>query len=450
MNKKIKAHNNLISCKGRNLKGVIVAPPDKSISHRSLLFASLSIGTSSINNLLNSDDVFRMVKVLKNLGVKIKENKEGVWFVSGVGLNGYDDPKSDLDCGNSGTLARILLGALSGSNISVAIKGDKSLNKRPMDRVIIPLKNMGINFSNSTNLPLTINGQNEITPIKYEIPVSSAQVKTAVLLAGLNARGTTQIIEPQTSRNHTENLLKFFGADISYKDSPIGKNKVSIKGGKILRAQEVDIPGDISSAAFAIVAASIIPNSNIKIKNVGVNYYRIGILTALKKMGVNLKLINKRINEYDEPVSDIEVNYSKLKPINLKASYSAIMIDEYPILAVAAAATNGRSRFCGLSELRYKESNRFNAIIDGLNLCGISVKNEGDDILIEGNRNNIEGGIKIDCDYDHRVAMSFLVLGAISKKPIEVVGCDSIITSYPNFCDHMNSLGLKIKSKFSK
>ena len=255
MNKKFNTCNNLISSKANNLKGAIVAPPDKSISHRSLLFASLSIGISSINNLLNSDDIFRMIKVLK----------EGAWFVSGVGLNGYDNPKSDLYCGNSGTLARILLGALSGNNISVTIKGDKSLSKRPMDRVIIPLKHMGINFSNSTNLPLTINGQNEITSIKYEIPVSSAQVKTAVLLAGLNARGTTQIIEPQTSRNHTENLLKYFGADIFYKDSPIGKNKVSIKGGKILRAQKIDIPGDISSAAFAIVAASIITNSSIKI-----------------------------------------------------------------------------------------------------------------------------------------------------------------------------------------
>ena len=447
MTKKINNQNNLISFKVNNLKGNIVASPDKSISHRSLLIASLSVGLSKISNLLESDDVIRMVSALKSLGVKIRKN-EREWFINGVGLTGFETPLKEIDCGNSGTLARILMGALASTKISVTLIGDESLSSRPMDRILFPLKSMGVTFlSTNNNLPITINGKNNLIAIKYKSPVSSAQIKTSILLAGLNTRGITEVIEPYTSRNHSENLLKYFGADIKFNSSAKGKNTVFIKGGNSLKCQNVKVPGDISSAAFSIVAASIVPKSSVKIINVGVNTFRIGILDALKLMGADIVLDNYRINEYDEPVSDVIVSYSKLKPIKLKNTFSAKMIDEYPILAVAAAAANGKSIFCGLSELKYKESNRFKAIMDGLNKCGIATGNEGDDLIIYGNKNKIEGGVSIDCKNDHRIAMSFLVLGTISKNPVEVIGCKSILTSYPNFYEQMNSIGLDIRVK---
>jgi len=447
MTKKKYNLNNLISFKANNLKGNIIASPDKSISHRSLLFASLSIGLSKISNLLESDDVLRMVLALKNLGVKIKKNRNE-WLINGVGLTGLDTPLKEIDCGNSGTLARILMGALASNKISATLIGDDSLSNRPMDRIVFPLKSMGVNFLTTNNkLPITINGKNNLIPIKHETPVSSAQIKTSILLAGLNTRGITEVIEPYTSRNHTENLLKYFGADIKFNNAIKGKNKIFIKGGKSLKSRDIEVPGDISSAAFSIVAASIIPKSLVKITNVGVNIFRIGILDALNLMGAKIVLDNYRINEYDEPVSDVIVSYSKLRPIKLKNTFSAKMIDEYPILAIAAAAANGKSIFCGLSELKYKESNRFKAIMDGLNKCGILAINEGNDLIIYGNRNKIEGGVTLDCKYDHRIAMSFLVLGAISKNPIGVIGCNSILTSYPNFYKQMKSIGLDIRVK---
>jgi len=440
--------NNLVSFKVNNLKGSIVASPDKSISHRSLLFASLSIGLSRISNLLEADDILRMIEALKNLGVKIRRNNKKEWLINGVGLVGFDTPSKEIDCGNSGTLARILIGALANNKISVTLIGDKSLNNRPMDRVMLPLKKMGVEFITLNNkLPITINGKNNLIPIKYNTPVSSAQIKTSILLASLNIRGVTEVIEPYTSRNHSENLLKYFGADIKFDSANKGKNKVLVQGGNFLKCRDVKVPGDISSAAFSIVAACIVSKSLVKIMNVGVNIFRIGIIDALKLMGANIVLDNYRINEYDEPVSDIIVSYARLKPIKLKSKFSSKMIDEYPILAMAAAATNGKSIFCGLSELKYKESDRFKAIMDGLNKCGIMTVSKGNDLIIYGNKNKIEGGVSIDCQYDHRIAMSFLILGTISKKPIEVIGCKSILTSYPNFYEQMNAIGLDIRVK---
>ena len=447
MTKKIKKLDHLISYKVNNLSGKLVAPPDKSISHRALLFASLSVGMSKISNLLESEDVSKMVAALKNLGVKV-QNKGDICFVYGVGLTGFETPLNAIDCGNSGTLARILMGAIANNNISVTLIGDNSLSSRPMDRIVYPLESMGVDFITSDNkLPIIITGNTNLLPIKYKTPVSSAQIKTSILLAGLNIRGTTEIIEPFTSRNHSENLLKYFGANIKFANSKEKTNKISIKGGNILKARTFEVPGDISSAAFSIVAASIVSNSKIKILNVGINIYRIGILEALELMGASIIKENSRINDYSEPVCDIKVSFTKLKPIKIKNKYSAKLIDEYPILAMAAATANGRSVFCGLSELKHKESDRFNAIIEGLNKCGIETTNRDDDIIINGNKEKILGGVTIDCKYDHRIAMSFLVLGAISKKPIEVIGCNSIFTSYPNFYEQMNAIGLNIKVK---
>ena len=444
MIKKNNIKNNVISFKAKDLTGIITPPSDKSISHRALLFSSLALGKSAISNILDSEDVLNMVKALKALGVKII-NKNNVYYVIGVGLNGFNTPNKYIDCGNSGTLARILLGAIGGSKIFATITGDTSLSRRPMDRVINPLKKMGIYFDSINNkLPLIIKGSDDILPIKYISPISSAQVKTTILLAGLNARGTTEIIEPYSSRNHSENLLKYYGADIKYNTKKLGKNVISITGGVTLKSRTLTVPGDISSAAFALVAAMIIPGSSIKVLNVGINYFRSGILDALNLMGARITLENKVINNYEEPVANIIVKYSKLKGVNLDSSFSARMIDEYPILAIAAAVASGTTRLCGLAELRHKESDRFRAIINGLVSCGIKVEYKKDDIIIYGNR-EVSGGVTIDCNLDHRIAMSFIVLGAVSLNPIKVIGCKSIATSYPTFITEMNEIGMDIR-----
>ena len=444
MIKKNNIKNNLSSFKAKDLTGIITPPSDKSISHRALLFSSLALGKSAISNILDSEDVLNMVKALKALGVKII-NKNNVYYVIGVGLNGFSSPNKYIDCGNSGTLARILLGAIGGSKIFATFTGDTSLSSRPMDRVIKPLKKMGIYFDSINNkLPLIIKGSSDILPIKYTSPISSAQVKTTILLAGLNARGTTEIIEPYSSRNHSENLLKYYGADIKYNTKKLGKNVISITGGVTLKSRTLTVPGDISSAAFALVAAMIIPGSSIKVLNVGINYFRSGILDALNLMGARITLENKVINNYEEPVANIIVKYSKLKGVNLDSSFSARMIDEYPILAIAAAVASGTTRLCGLAELRHKESDRFRAIINGLVSCGIKVEYKKDDIIIYGNR-EVSGGVTIDCNLDHRIAMSFIVLGAVSLNPIKVIGCKSIATSYPTFITEMNEIGMNIR-----
>ena len=444
MIKKNNIKNNVISFKAKDLTGIITPPSDKSISHRALLFSSLALGKSAISNILDSEDVLNMVKALKALGVKII-NKNNVYYVIGVGLNGFSSPNKYIDCGNSGTLARILLGAIGGSKIFATFTGDTSLSSRPMDRVIKPLKKMGIYFDSINNkLPLIIKGSSDILPIKYISPIASAQVKTTILLAGLNARGTTEIIEPYSSRNHSENLLKYYGADIKYNTKKLGKNVISITGGVTLKSRTLTVPGDISSAAFALVAAMIIPGSSIKVLNVGINYFRSGILDALNLMGARITLENKVINNYEEPVANIIVKYSKLKGVNLDSSFSARMIDEYPILAIAAAVASGTTRLCGLAELRHKESDRFRAIINGLVSCGIKVEYKKDDIIIYGNR-EVSGGVTIDCNLDHRIAMSFIVLGAVSLNPIKVKGCKSIATSYPTFITEMNEIGMDIR-----
>ena len=439
--------NNLVSHGSRSLKGIITPPGDKSISHRALLFSSLALGKSEISNLLHSEDVLNMVKALKLLGIKITK-KNNIFYVIGSGLTGFNIPNKHIDCGNSGTLARILIGAIGGSEIFVTLTGDESLRTRPMNRVIKPLKKMGINFHSSNGLlPLIVYGTNEILPIKYNSPISSAQVKTSILLAGLNAQGTSEIIEPYTSRDHSENLLKYFGANIKYNSKTSGKNKVLITGGNTLKSCSIEIPGDISSAAFIIIAAIIIPGSDIIVKNVGVNYFRKGVLEALEKMGAKISIENKFTNNFNEPVADISAKYSKIKGITLDSTYSSRLIDEYPILAIAAAVASGKSVFKGLSELRHKESDRFNGIIDGLKASGIKVEAKNDDIIIYGNLSRIKGGITINCQYDHRIAMSFLVLGAVAENPIKVIGCNSISTSYPNFISELNSMGTKIRNE---
>jgi len=447
MVKNIKIPDNLISYNSKNLKGKICPPPDKSISHRALLISSLAIGISKIQNLLESDDILNTIKALRSLGVKIDKNIDGYWIINGVGLNGYSEPTGLLDCGNSGTLVRILIGAVSGNNIVASFSGDESLIKRPMDRIIIPLEKMGATFvaSSGNTLPLTIKGTNDLLPINYKSPISSAQIKTSILLASLNVRGVTEFEEPFTSRDHTELLLKKFGANIQFNSPMNEKNIISLEGGINLKSSDIYVPADISSASFSIVAATITPGSHIKLNNVCINYFRTGILDALKKMGSNITINKKKINNSEEELADIEVKYSKLKGIDIESTYSSRMIDEYPILSIAAAVASGKTTFRGLNELKVKESDRFKAIIEGLKSCNIKVEHKENDITIYGSAEKIKGGVKVNSYYDHRIAMSYLILGGVTQKPIEVLGCKSILTSYPNFLKQMNTIGLDIR-----
>ena len=447
MVKNIKIPDNLISYNSKNLKGKICPPPDKSISHRALLISSLAIGISKIQNLLESDDILNTIKALRSLGVKIDKNIDGYWIINGVGLNGYSEPTGLLDCGNSGTLVRILIGAVSGNNIVASFSGDESLIKRPMDRIIIPLEKMGATFvaSSGNTLPLTIKGTNDLLPINYKSPISSAQIKTSILLASLNVRGVTEFEEPFTSRDHTELLLKKFGANIQFNSPMNEKNIISLEGGINLKSSDIYVPADISSASFSIVAATITPGSHIKLNNVRINYFRTGILDALKKMGSNITINKKKINNSEEELADIEVKYSKLKGIDIESTYSSRMIDEYPILSIAAAVASGKTTFRGLNELKVKESDRFKAIIEGLKSCNIKVEHKENDITIYGSAEKIKGGVKVNSYYDHRIAMSYLILGGVTQKPIEVLGCKSILTSYPNFLKQMNTIGLDIR-----
>ena len=443
-----KISDNLISFTSKKISGKIYPPADKSISHRSLIISSLAVGKSRIENLLESEDVMHMVQALKLLGVKIDKNKKGIWEVFGVGLDGFTEPEYLINCGNSGTLARTLIGAVTGNSIVVTFTGDKSLNERPMERVIIPLEKMGAQIVSTANnrLPLTVKGTTNLLPIKYENPISSAQVKTSVLLAALNVRGVTEFVEPYTSRDHTEIMLKKFGAKIRFKSSKNKKNVVFIEGGVNLKGNDIYVPSDLSSASFAIIAASIVPGSYLKLNNVCINYFRTGILDALKKMGADISITNRNKCTSEEPIADIEVKYSKLKGLDLKSYCSSRMIDEYPILSIAASVASGKTILRGLRELKVKESNRFDAIINGLRSCGVKVNYKGEDIIINGASGKIKGGTTIDSNFDHRIAMSFLVLGGVSKNPISVKGCKSILTSYPNFLCQMNSIGMDIRS----
>ncbi len=447
MNNK-KVSNILKSFNSKILKGKIIPASDKSISHRSLIISALAIGESKIKNLLDSDDVYCTISALRILGVKIRKNLKNEWSVIGVGLGGFSQPEEIINCGNSGTLARILLGVVSNNDISVTFTGDKSLNRRPMDRVITPLKKMGAKFisSDQNKLPITIQGNSNLLPIQYENTVSSAQVKTSILLASLNVRGLTEVKEPYTSRDHTEKLLEQFGAKIKFKSTKKRNNIITLEGGNILQRADIYIPADLSSASFAMVAATIIPGSSVELSNVCLNYFRTGIIEVLKKMGAKIKINKKVIQGTNEEIGDIHVEYSDLNGIDVKSLYSPRMIDEYPILAVAAATASGKTILRGLTELKVKESNRFAAIVNGLRSCKVLVEDDGENIIITGTKNNVEGGAIINSNFDHRIAMSFLILGAVSNKPIKVMGCDSISTSYPNFLTQMNELGMDIRS----
>lgn len=432
----------------KGLRGQCTVAGDKSISHRALMLGSQVLGTTKIYGLLEGEDVLSTAAALRSLGVKIEKNAE-FWSVTGVGVGGLSESTEVLDMGNSGTSTRLLMGLVTPYNFTSFFTGDASLRGRPMARVITPLEQIGakIHARSGGKLPLALVGTQNPLPISYRLPVASAQVKSAVLLAGLNTAGITTVIEKEPTRDHTENMLEFFGFSLKRQGLDDGSIAISVSGQPQQKLQnyEIEVPADPSSAAFLVVAALICPDSELTIKNVCVNPLRIGLFTTLKEMGADINFTNQR-KVAGEPVADLLVKTSKLRGVTVPADRAPSMIDEYPILSVAAAFAEGESVMRGLSELRVKESDRLSAIIAALTACGVEARADGDDLYIKGLNGKVKAGCEVKTNYDHRIAMSFLVLGMASEQPVTVDDAAAIATSFPNFVSLCNGLGAKISS----
>lgn len=438
----------LCSHPASSLKGDIVAPGDKSISHRALMLASQTLGTTAVSGLLEGEDVMSTARALQSLGVTIRK-KSGLWEVRGVGIGGLSESKDVLDMGNSGTSARLLMGLVTSYPFATFFTGDESLKKRPMARVIEPLSQMGATIVAGTGqrLPLVLTGTADAMPITYRLPIPSAQVKSAVLLAGLNIRGITTVIEPAPSRDHTENMLEHLGFAIERRKEPDGAIAISVRGQQPLAFadRQISVPGDPSSAAFPLIAALLCKDARLLIRNVCINPLRTGLLTTLKEMGAKIELQNERM-VCGERVADIAASGSRLKSITVPAARAPSMIDEYPILAVAAAFAEGETAMHGLAELRVKESDRLRAIVEMLTVCGASARAEGDTLIVRGTGKPPAGGATVTTHYDHRIAMSALIMGMAAEKTVSVDDASAIATSFPNFTELMNSLGAHIAS----
>ena len=434
--------NQLSSSPINSLKGIINIPGDKSISHRSLILGALSIGVTKIDGLVFSEDTLNLINVLKTMGVKIIKKGKKI-IIYGVGIGGLKKPNKTLFMGNSGTATRLMIGVLSNQEFKVNISGDKSLSKRPMSRIIEPLTEMGAEIkSKDGKLPITIKGVNETLPINYNLTIPSAQVKSSILLASLGTPGLTTVIENEITRNHTEILLKLFGANIKIKRKK-NKNLISLRGQQELIAKNIKISGDPSSALIVGASALITPNSEIKIKNVNVNKTRFTFFNVLKKMNANIHISKKKYISNEE-TADITFKSSKLKGIHIGKKTVSGMIDEMPIFSVIASFASTNSSFSGGEELKYKESNRIDTVYNGLLKSKVKVKKKLNGLIIIGNKNKPYGGSTIQSNFDHRIAMSFLVMGTASKKRIKINESNCIKTSFPNFTTLMNNLGAKI------
>ena len=436
--------NTSTSSLSNGLRGEISAPGDKSISHRCVILSSIAIGESRIEGLLGSTDVICTIEAMKSLGANISLNSNKC-IINGIGIGSLIEPKKPLDFGNSGTAARLIMGLVSTHPIKSVFVGDASLSKRPMGRVIDPLTEFGTEFelTSSEFFPIVVNGAKLPIPISYETSVPSAQVKSAVLLAGLNTPGITSVIEKQKTRDHTERLLEIYGYQIDIIEEK-QKTKISITGQESLTSVNIVVPGDPSSAAYPVVAGLICKNSNITVKNVLMNPTRDGIYKSLEEMGAKIDFTNKKF-QAGEDVHDILVESSHLKAIDVPASRAPSMIDDYPVLAVAASIAEGTSIFRGLSELKVKESNRLSGIKHFLEVNGVNVAIKNDDLIIQGNPKGIKGGGIINTNLDHRIAMSSLILGLISDSPVSIDDTKTIDTSFPGFINLMRALGAKIK-----
>ena len=435
----------LTARRGGPLRGVVRAPGDKSISHRALIFGALAKGTTDIWGLLEGDDVLATARAMVGFGAQVDHLGEGRWRVEGRG--GFAEPVDIIDCGNAGTGVRLIIGAAAGFDLSATFTGDASLRSRPMNRIIKPLTQMGAKFLGRSEgrLPLTLRGGG-LQRIAYRLPEPSAQVKSAVLLAGLNTTDGAVVIEPQATRDHTERLLRAFGAQVNVQDRE-GARHIDLPGGQALVGAKVIVPGDPSSAAFPLVAALITPGSEVTVQGVLLNPLRTGLFQTLQEMGADLVITNRR-EESGEPVGDVTARYSSLHGVEVPAARAPSMIDEYPILAVAAAFADGATHMRGIGEMRVKESDRIALMAAGLNACGIGVEEEPEGLIVVGaarGNHPAAGGARVTTHGDHRIAMSHLVMGFAAEGPITVDAPGMIATSFPGFAEMMRSLGADLE-----
>ncbi|SEB48222.1 3-phosphoshikimate 1-carboxyvinyltransferase [Rhodobacter sp. 24-YEA-8] len=437
----------MISAKSGPLKGVASVPGDKSISHRSLIFGAMAVGETKITGLLEGEDVIDTAKAMRAFGATVTRHGEGIWSVNGVGVGGFQEPADVIDCGNSGTGVRLIMGTMATTPISATFTGDASLRKRPMGRVTDPLSLFGTEAygRKGGRLPMTVVGAADPVPVRYTLPVASAQVKSAVLLAGLNAPGETVVIEREPTRDHSERMLLGFGADLTVEKTSEG-HVITLKGRPELRPQIVAVPRDPSSAAFPVCAALIAEGSDIRVPGVSQNLTRNGLYLTLVEMGALIDFENPR-EEGGEPVADLRVRFSPdLRGIEVPEDRAPSMIDEYPILSVVASFAEGVTTMRGVKELRVKESDRIDAMARGLEACGVKIEEEEDVLIVHGmGAGGMPGGATCKTHLDHRIAMSFLVAGMAAKREITVDDGSPIVTSFPVFEALMNGLGAAIR-----
>jgi 3-phosphoshikimate 1-carboxyvinyltransferase len=432
----------LTARRGGPLQGRIRVPGDKSISHRALILGAMTVGESTVSGLLEGEDVLHTADAMRVLGARLERGADGVWRISGVGVGGFAQPAGPLDCGNSGTGCRLMIGAVAGNGVTATFVGDGSLSSRPMRRVLDPLEQMGartLEAADGGRLPLTLKGAADPLPIVYEPPVASAQLKSAVLLAGLAAPGETTVMEAEATRDHTERLLKHFGAKLTSKPHGDHGRRIVLRGQPELEPANVLVPADPSSAAFPLVAALLVPGSEVILDAVMTNPLRTGLYATLREMGATIETVASR-DDGGEEIADLLVKAGKLKGVEVPPERAPSMIDEYPILAVAASFAEGTTRMRGLKELRVKESDRLEATAAMLRANGVSVEIEGDDLIVQG-KPSVAGGGEVATHMDHRIAMSALVMGLASDNPVRIDDSAFIATSFPGFVELMRSLG---------
>lgn len=423
---------------GGQIRGTARVPGDKSISHRSIMLGAIADGVTTVDGFLEGEDALSTLNAFRAMGVEIEGPENGRVRIHGVGRDGLKAPVGDVYVGNSGTSMRLLAGLLAGQKFDVTMTGDVSLSKRPMERVAKPLREMGavVETAEGGRPPLTLRGGQSLKAIDYVLPMASAQVKSCVLLAGLYAEGETRTTEPAPTRDHSERMLRGFGYDVEV-DGPVAK----LQGGGRLTAVHIDVPADISSAAFFMVAASITPDADLTLEHVGINPTRIGVINILREMGGDITVFNER-EVGGEPVADIRIRHAQLKGINIPEDQVPLAIDEFPVLFVAAACAEGQTVLTGAEELRVKESDRIQVMADGLQAMGVDAKPTEDGIVIQGGQIT---GATVESHHDHRIAMSFAVASLRATDPIRVTGCDNVATSFPNFVSLAAGLGMNIE-----
>ena len=432
----------LTARRSARISGRVRVPGDKSISHRALILGALATGRTRITGLLDADDVKATAQVLEALGAEVT-HRDGAVEVLGQGVGGLREPREPLDFGNSGTSSRLMLGVVAGHDMRAEFTGDASLSGRPMGRVLGPLTTMGLQVEGEGDtLPLAVRGTGDLVPIAYELPVPSAQVKSAILFAGLHAPGRTTVVEPLATRDHTERMLAFFGAELRVEDRADGSRAVTVCGDAELHDATFAVPGDPSSAAFIVAAALICPGSDVVIENVLMNPTRTGFIDTLREMGAEIEVLDLR-DEGGEPVGDLRVKAGPLRGVRVPAGRAPSMIDEYPVLAVVAAFAEGEMHMAGLAELKVKESDRLAATAAGLEACGVAVHIDGDDLIVQGG-GAVKGGALVATHMDHRIAMAFLTLGLGAEAPVTVDDVSMIATSFPGFVPLMTELGAEL------